>query len=66
MWAVGFLSCSVTVDDKVLTIVLGVYIIGFIVNGFVSGSLYKQAFFPRTSPHWQRVMVLSSGCIPCT
>ena len=55
-----------TVDDKVLTIVLGVYIVGFIVNGFVSGSLYKQAFFPRTSPHWQRVMVLSSGCIPRT
>ena len=30
-------------------------------NGFVSGSIYKQAFFPRTSPQWQRAMFL--GCI---
>ena len=39
-------------------IVFIVYFSGFLVNGFVSGSLYKQSFFPRTSPGWQRVMVL--------
>lgn len=44
-----------------MTIIIGVYVFGFIVNGFVSGSIYKQAFFPRTSPQWQRAMFL--GCI---
>ena len=52
------------VDDSVLTIAIGVYVVGFMVNGFVSGSLYKQAFFPRTSPGWQSVMVKSCFTIP--
>lgn len=41
-----------------------VYCVGFVVNGFVSGSKYKQAFFPRTSPHWQSVMMASSLLLP--
>lgn len=40
------------------------YILGFVVNGFVSGSVYKQAFFPRSSPNWQRAMLLSCVMIP--
>lgn len=42
------------------------YLLGFLVNGFCSGSAYKQAFFPRTSPHWRRVMLFSAGLLPCT
>ena len=53
------------IDDDVLTIVIYVYISGYLVNGFVSGSLFKQAFFPRTSPGWQRVLFLSAATIPC-
>ena len=37
------------------------YIIGFLVNG----SVYKQAFFPRTSPGWQRTMFFSCVLLPC-
>ena len=48
-----------------LTIKLTTYIIGFLVNGFVSGSVYKQAFFPRTSPGWQRTMFFSCVLLPC-
>ena len=52
-------------DDSVLTISIAVYALGFVVNGYVSGSLYKQAFFPRTSPGWQSVMVKGCFAIPC-
>lgn len=45
-------------------IVMCVYFSGFIANGMVSGSIYKQSFFPRTSPGWQRVMVISASIIP--
>ena len=53
-----------TVDDRIITIVGIVYSLGFLVNGFVSGGKYRQAFFPRTSPAWQRVMYLSSCLMP--
>ena len=43
---------------------LSTYVLGFVVNGFVSGSVYKQAFFPRTSPAWQRAMLLSCVLLP--
>lgn len=45
-------------------IAIGVYVIGFLLNGFVSGSIYKQAFFPRTSPQWQRAMIISCAGLP--
>ena len=45
-------------------IVFLVYFSGFLVNGFVSGSIYKQSFFPRTSPGWQRVMIISASILP--
>ena len=47
-----------------IVIVGVVYGLGFAVNGFVSGSKYKQAFFPRTSPAWQRAMLLSCVLLP--
>ena len=47
-----------------LSIIIGVYVLSFLVNGFMSGSVYKQAFFPRTSPNWQRVMLLSCLGLP--
>ena len=51
-------------DDRVIVIVGVVYGLGFAVNGFVSGSKYKQAFFPRTSPAWQRTMLASALLLP--
>ena len=48
-----------------IAIVGVVYGLGFVVNGFVSGSVYKQAFFPRTSPGWQRTMFFSCVLLPC-
>ena len=47
-----------------LVIAIVLYVLGFVVNGFVSGSLYKQAFFPRTSPGWQREMLLACVTVP--
>ena len=47
-----------------IVIVGVVYGLGFVVNGFVSGSKYKQAFFPRTSPAWQRTMLASALLLP--
>ena len=48
------------VDDRVLVIAFVVYVIGYLVNGFVSGSLYKQAHFPRTSPGWKSLSFYSA------
>ena len=53
-----------SIDDSVLIISVVVYAIGFLVNGFVSGSLYKQSFFPRTSPGWKRVLLFSALFFP--
>ena len=53
------------VDDSVILLVFVVYFAAFFVNGFVSGAVFRQGFFPRVSPGWQRVAFISAGLGPC-
>lgn len=52
-------------DDSVILLVVIVYFATFFVNGFVSGAVFRQGFFPRVSPGWQRVAFISAGLGPC-
>ena len=48
-----------------ILLVVIVYFATFFVNGFVSGAVFRQGFFPRVSPGWQRVAFISAGLGPC-
>ncbi|KAK8806356.1 hypothetical protein WA588_002927 [Blastocystis sp. NMH] len=50
--------------DSVILLVVIVYFATFFVNGFVSGAVFRQGFFPRVSPGWQRVAFISAGLGP--
>ncbi|KAK8795624.1 hypothetical protein WA158_000281 [Blastocystis sp. Blastoise] len=50
--------------DDIITYFIIIYCACTLVNGYVSGSIYRKAFFPHPSPKWTFTMILAVSALP--